>query len=91
LLFAIIQLMKTITISEAKKDMKKIIDQVKNRGDVFAIGTKKIIDAVIIQFPANRNENLNEITNINANSKSFDFLKYEPDIYSYSDIKKKYA
>jgi hypothetical protein len=46
--------MKTISISEAKKDMKKI----------------------------------DEITNINANSKSFDFLKYEPDLYSVSDLKK---
>lgn len=83
--------MKTVTISEAKRDIKKIVERVKNRGDVFAIGTKRIIDAVIIQFPLLYNKNLNEITNINANSKSFDFLKYEPDLYSVSDLKKKYV
>lgn len=83
--------MKTLTIPQAKKDMKNIINRVKNRGEVFAIGTKKIIDAIIVQFPINCNQNLNEITNINTNSKSFDFLKHEPDIYSSSDLKKKYA
>ncbi|MEK7200517.1 MAG: hypothetical protein AAB672_00070 [Patescibacteria group bacterium] len=83
--------MQTITISEAKRDMQKIINRVKNRGDVFAVRTKKIIDAVIMQFPPNYNDNLNDITNINTNSKSFDFLKYEPNIYSFSDLKKRYV
>ncbi|MFQ5661844.1 MAG: hypothetical protein ACE5F2_01155 [Candidatus Paceibacteria bacterium] len=31
------------------------------------------------------NKNLNEITNINANSPSFNFLRDEPDIYSIVD------
>ena len=83
--------MQTITISEAKRDMQKIINRVKNRGEVFGIGTKRIINAVIVQFSPSYNESLNEITSINANSKSFDFLKSEPDIYSFSDLKKKYA
>jgi len=34
---------------------------------------------------------VNDITNVNAYSKSFDFLKDEPDIYSVSDLKKRYA
>ena len=33
---------------------------------------------------------MNEITKINTESKSFDFLKKEPEIYSISDLKKKY-
>ncbi len=35
--------------------------------------------------------NLNEITQMNTHSKSFDFLKNEPDIYSLSDLKKRYV
>ena len=71
--------------------MQKIVNRVKKRGGVFAIGTKKTIDAFIIQFPTNYKRNLNEITSINTNSRSFDFLKREPDIYSLSDLKKKHA
>jgi len=36
------------------------------------------------------NTNVNEITNINALSKSFDFLADEPELYSILDLKKKY-
>lgn len=36
------------------------------------------------------NKNVNEITNINAYSKSFDFLADEPELYSVSDLKEKY-
>jgi len=36
------------------------------------------------------NTNVNEITNINALSKSFDFLADEPELYSVSDLRKKY-
>ncbi len=36
------------------------------------------------------NMNVNEITNINADSKSFDFLAEEPELYSVLDLKKKY-
>jgi hypothetical protein len=33
----------------------------------------------------------NDITTINENSKSFDFLKDEPEIYSLSDLKEIYV
>ncbi len=71
--------------------MKALIDRVKYRGEVFAIGRRNSIDAVIVQFPSNYNKNIDDITNINANSRSFDFLKDEPDIYSREDLKKIYA
>lgn len=35
------------------------------------------------------NKHVNEITNINALSKSFDFLSDEPELYSVSDLKVK--
>jgi len=66
-------------------------DKVKYSGKVFGIGRRNSIDAVLIQFPQDYNEEVNGITNINANSKSFNFLSKEKEIYSLSDLKKKYA
>jgi len=83
--------MKTISITKARRNIKTIIDRVKYRGEAFAIGRRNSVDAVIIQFPPNYNKMLNDITNINANSRSFDFLKEEPDIYDVGDLKKIYA
>ena len=65
-----------------------MIDHVKYRGEVFAIGRRNSIDALLIKFPEAYNKNVSEITNIAAYSKSFDFLKDEPEIYSSSDGKK---
>jgi hypothetical protein len=83
--------MKIITTTNARKNIKKVIDLVKYSGEVFGIGRRDSIDALLIQFPQNYNKELNDITNINANSKSFDFLLKEKDIYSLSDLKKKNA
>ena len=83
--------MKIITTTNARKNIGNIINRVKYFGDVFAIGRRDSIDALLIQFPQIYNADLNDITNINANSKSFDFLAKEPEIYSISDLKKKYV
>ena len=83
--------MKIITTTNVRKNIGGIINRVKYFGDVFAIGRRDSIDALLIQFPQSYNYGLNDITNINANSKSFDFLSKEPDIYSASDLKKKYV
>ena len=83
--------MKIITTTKARKNIGDIINRVKYFGDVFAIGRRESIDALLIQFPQAYNADLNNITNINANSKSFDFLTKEPELYSVSDLKKKYV
>ena len=82
--------MKTISISNVRKNIKTIVDRVKYRGEVFAVGRRNSVDAVIIQFPPNYNKSLGEITNLNSNSRSFEFLKYEPDLYEIGDLKKIY-
>ena len=74
-----------------RKNMGNIVNRVKYFGDIFAIGRRDSIDAILIQFPSSYNKNLNNITNINTHSKSFDFLSREPEIYSISDLKKKYV
>ena len=83
--------MKIVTTTNARKKIGEILNRVKYHGEVFGIGRRDSIDALLIQFPSAYNKDLNEITNINAHSKSFDFLKEEPEIYSVSDLKKRYA
>jgi hypothetical protein len=83
--------MNIVSTTIARKNISRIIDRVKMHGEVFGIGRRHSIDALIIQFPAQYNKELDEITNINAMSHSFDFLKIEPEIYSLADLKKKYV
>lgn len=79
--------MKVITTTKARQNMKEIVNRVKYRGEVFGIGRRNSIDAVIMPFNGSYNHNLSDMTNIAVHSKSFDFLKDEPDIYSASDGK----
>ncbi len=84
-------IMKIITTTQARKTIGKMINQVKYYGEVFGIGRRNSIDALLIQFPESYNKDLNDITNANANSRSFDFLKNEPETYSLSDLKETYV
>ncbi len=83
--------MKVITTTNARKNISSIVDRVKIHGEVFGIGRRNSIDALIIQFPSAYNKDLNEITNINTLSHSFDFLNEEPEVYSMDDLKKPYV
>ena len=83
--------MKILTTTQVRKTIGKMINQVKYYGEVFGIGRRNSIDALLIQFPESYNKDLNDITNINSNSKSFDFLKDEPETYSLSDLKETYV
>ena len=83
--------MKIVTTTNARKHIKTIIDRVKYHGEVFGIGRRKSIDVVVLKFPDSYNPAVNDITNVNAYSKSFDFLKDEPELYSRTDVRKKYA
>ena len=83
--------MKTISTTEARKNIKALVDLVKETGVVFAIGRRNKPEVLLIRFPRDYNQELNEITNMNAYSESFAFLKEEPDTYSLNDLKKKYA
>ena len=82
---------KFITTTKARKNISEIINQIRYKNNIFAIGRRSKIEALIIKFPENFNENVDEVTNINANSPSFDFLKKEPDLYAVSDLRKKYV
>ena len=83
--------MKTISTTEARKNMKSLVDLVKEKGVVFAIGRRDEPEVLLIKFPRNYNKKLSEITSMNTYSESFSFLEEEPDTYSLDDLKKKYA
>lgn len=83
--------MKTITTTNARKQIAKLIDAVRNSGDVFAIGRRDKPEALLIKYPTEYNPELSDITNINTYSESFSFLEEEPDIYSTDDLKNKYV
>lgn len=74
--------MKTITSTNARKKLKSLLEIIKETGEVFAIGRHNHLDALLMKFPRDYNKDLNEITNINTYSSSFDFLADEPDLYS---------
>ena len=84
-------IMKIITTTVARKNMSRLVNRVKYAGVVFGIGRRDSIDAILMRFPNAQNDALDEATNLNANSASFDFLSKEPEIYSVNDLKKRYA
>ncbi|MCA9360418.1 type II toxin-antitoxin system Phd/YefM family antitoxin [Candidatus Kaiserbacteria bacterium] len=83
--------MKTITTTNARKQIGKIVDSVRDTGDVFAIGRRNKPEVLVIKFPTEYSSEVSDITNINTYSESFSFLENEPDVYSIADLKKKYV
>jgi len=81
---------KTISTTKARANISEIIDRVKTRGEVFVFGRRNNPEAVLVKFPDMYNPNFSDITNVNAYSSSFDFLEHEPNLYNFSDVKKKY-
>lgn len=80
---------KTLSTTKARAQMSDLINIVSNNRKSIVIGRRNIPEVVLIPYPTLWNGKLSEITNINAYSKSFDFLKDEPEIYSTRDIKHK--
>lgn len=83
--------MKTITTTNARKQIAKLIDSVRETGDVYAIGRRNRPEVLLMKFPSEYNAVVNEITNINTYSESFSFLDAEPDLYTTVDLKKSYV
>jgi len=83
--------MKIITTTNARKQISKLVDIVRETGDVFAIGRRNNPEVLLIKFPSEYNAELTDITNINTYSGSFAFLENEPDLYTVDDLKKKYV
>lgn len=83
--------MKTISSTDARKHISALFTEVREEGEVFAVGRHTNLEVLIMKFPTQYNSKLSDITNINAYSSSFDFLKDEPELYSIADLKKRYV
>ena len=85
------KLIKTIGVTEARKKIGQLLDAVVDRNQIIGLGRRRRPEALLIKYPTQLNPQWGEITNFNANSSSFDFLADELDLYSVSDLKKKYV
>lgn len=83
--------MKTISTTEARKNIKKLINYVRETNDTVVIGRRNAMEALLMKFPDAYSNSFDDITNINTYSGSFDFLKDEPDLYNISDLKERYV
>lgn len=77
--------MKILSTTDARKNIKELVERAQHKGEVFGIGRRGSVDALIIGFPAHYHSGVNDITNVNAHSQSFAFLSEEPDLYSAAD------
>lgn len=83
--------MKVLTTTEARKVLPELINQVRYRRQMVAIGRRQQAEVLLVKFPEHYNVNLSDTTNMNQYGRSFDWLEAEPDIYSRSDLKKSYV
>ena len=77
--------MQTFTKTETRNNLSEIIKQVKYGKKIVAVKR----DVLIVPFPE-VNETI-PISQINEQSGSFDFLDNEPDLYTLSDLQKRYV
>ena len=82
---------KIFSTTKVREHISDLMDIVSTSGKSIVLGRRNVPEAVLIPFPNLWNGKLTEIANINAYSKSFDFLADEPEIYSLKDIKRKYV
>lgn len=74
-----------------RRNISAYLDKVREENTVLGVGRRDRVEVVVMKYPENVNLALDDMTLINANSRSFDFLKDEPDIYSIDDLKKRYV
>lgn len=83
--------MKYATTTNVRKNLARLVDEVRSSNSVIAIGRRSQPDALLMKFPEYYNNELSAELNFQANSKALDFLEDEPDIYTHADTKKRYA
>jgi PHD/YefM family antitoxin component YafN of YafNO toxin-antitoxin module len=81
--------MKHYTTTEARKHLSAIVSQVRYQKIVISIGRRNEEEVLVVP-KMTLNEEL-PISEINAQSSSFQFLEEEPDLYSLKDLKKRYV
>jgi hypothetical protein len=64
-----------------------MIDKVVKTGEGIIVTDHKGVKFLILKFPEVYKQKFSDVASLNAYSKSFDFLKFEPDDYSIEDLK----
>lgn len=83
--------MEIISTTIARKQLGRFVASVKENNSTLGIGRHNRPEVLLIKYPDYFNRELDEWTNFVANAGSFDFLKKEPELYSISDLKKRYV
>ncbi len=81
--------MDIFSITDARKKLGELVNIVKYQRKIIALGKHGRADVFIVACDLTKDEITT--TEINALSKSFRFLKEEPDLYSEHDLKKRYV
>jgi hypothetical protein len=81
--------MKHYSTTEARKHLSEIVSQVRYQKIIISIG-RRDEEEVLVVPKVTLDESI-PISEINAQSASFQFLEEEPDIYSLKDLKKRYV
>lgn len=81
--------MKHYTTTEARKHLSAIVNQVRYQKITISIGRRDEEEVLVI--PKWTMDESLPISEINAQSQSFQFLEDEPDLYSLEDLKRRYV
>jgi hypothetical protein len=80
--------MITYSTTEARSKLSELVNTVKYQKIIIAICRNNKAEVLLTPLPEEKDIPISEI---NATSESFDFLKDEPDIYTINDLKKRYV
>lgn len=83
--------MKVISTTHARKHLAALVNGVHHSHRPVAIGRRRRAEALLIDFPEFANDELDEVTNMNQYGGGFDFLAQEPELYTRTDLKKRYV
>ena len=81
--------MKHYTTTEARKHLSELVNQVRYQKIIISIGRRD--EEEVLMVPKLTLDESLPITEMNAQSSSFEFLEEEPDLYSLKDLKKRYV
>ena len=83
--------MQILTTTQARPILSELVNRIRFKNDVVAIGRRDKPEVLMIRYPVHQNPSLSDETNLNAHSDSFSFLEHEPELYSLEDLKKRYV
>jgi prevent-host-death family protein len=81
--------MQYYSITEARTKLGELVNRVRYTRKAIALGKHGKVDVFLVAV-GDEDESI-PISEINAASDSFAFLKDEPDLYSIADLKKRYV